>query len=206
MRKTLLKVTLCGAALLAAFGTAGIGTASAAATNTAASDSTVSTTPGSLTIQSAPSIAFNSTPINDFAPMTSTSSSALTGLDTDDPGLTSGYTVSVAQTTPFTDSGLQLKNATITLNSTGGSFTSSTNGTSDPTIAPSVAISSTGSQVESAGSATTANPVGVGAYSYAGGSASLSIGNDQTVLAGTYTSDLTWTIAANPTTTTTPAA
>ncbi|MCH4008566.1 WxL domain-containing protein [Companilactobacillus sp.] len=216
MRKTLLKVTLCGAALLAAFGTAGIGTASAATETTTGSPtsttSTLDATAGPLALQTVPTLDLGSGEINDLSSMTFTSTTAdASPLTVDDPGYQGGYTVT-ASATPFANGKLALHSTSFNLSTTGGAFSSATGGTSDPT-ANSTEITDTAAPIITANTPTDADPIGIGTYKYTYGTnaATLTV-EPQTILAGTYTSDVTWTLNATPiastgtTASTTPAA
>lgn len=194
--------SVIAATLLALGGASAVtGTASAATTTTSQSSATL--TPGQLSLDVVPQIEFGGT--NHISTtQASYSSTAVGDLSVSNPGNMGGWSVTV-EGTPFTNGTNALSKATMALTNTETTkYTSSTgaDATDFPTPADAT-ISSTSALVESAPAATNTDPVGVGQFSeaFSDADATLSI-PPTTVLPGTYTSTLTWTLASTPSSTT----
>ncbi|WP_334329925.1 WxL domain-containing protein [Companilactobacillus sp. HBUAS59699] len=202
MKKLIKGTAVLGAIALGAAST--ILTAGAATTTesnpapvTSTSDATITQT-GSLALDNVPAISFGSQ--NYALGKTTYASTSISPLHVTNPGFASGWNVSVAQTTPFTDTATgstsTLKGSTLTIDSTTTDPITpddSTNVSTPPTYVTPVTLSSTAAEVESA-----AAGGGVGAYTtqYAANEASLYVpaGN----LPGSYQSTLTWTLSDAP--------
>lgn len=191
------------AATLLALGSAGAGIGIASAATETTSTTSATMTPGSLSLDAVPEIAFGNTNTISTS-QASYASSSVGDLSVSNPGNMGGWSVTVAGT-KFTNGSSTLNDASLSLkNSDTDPYTSTTGAAAgdDPTPATAT-ITSTASLVESAGAATDTDPVGVGQFSetFGSGDATLSI-PPETVLPGTYTSTLTWTLASTPSSTT----
>lgn len=196
--------SVIAATLLALGGASAVTDTASAATTTSQSSATL--TPGQLSLDVVPQIEFGGTNTISTT-QASYKSTAVGDLGVSNPGNLGGWSVTVSGT-PFTNGTSALDTATMSLtNSETSKYTSTTGATAayDPTPADAT-ISGTAALVESAPVATDTNPVGVGEFSetFGDADATLSI-PPTTVLPGTYSSTLTWTLASTPSSTT-PAA
>lgn len=201
-------------ALLMAASTSGIGIAGAATTTpplVSSSNATATFAAGSLDIESAPSFLFNGTNTIATTAQTYTSTSSTSSLGVSNPGTMGGWTVT-ASASPFeysTSTPLTGTTLTLTAPTNSGTWTSATGAaTADyPTIPASTTLSSTAQTIESAGTATASDPVGVGEFDYQFGATSATIAVPATtVLPLSYSSTITWTLASTSSSSTTPAA
>ncbi|WP_338214481.1 WxL domain-containing protein [Companilactobacillus muriivasis] len=166
-------------------------------TSTTPETATTTITPGTITIKSAPSIAFGTVASSaDDASYASTSFSS--GLQIANPGEPTGWTVSLSDT-PFTDGttgGATLKGASLSLaDSTTAPVKAddADNVSTLPVFTASTPVSSAPVTILNAAAGT-----GVGSFTttYGSGDATLKVpaGN----IGGSYTSDLSWTLSNAP--------
>lgn len=198
------------AATLLALGSAGAGIGIASAATTGTTSASAALTPGSLSFDSEPTIEFGGTNTISTKPATYTSSS-VSDLGVSNPGNMSGWNVTVADT-DFTNGTNTLAGATLSLKDTDAADISSSTGATaadypTPVVgSDAVSITATPAEILTSPAATDADPIGVGDFTMNFGDGDASLGVPQeTVLPGTYTSTLTWTLGSTPSTASTSA-